>query len=50
MRAARPDVPVFTYDAGHGFFSDRRTDYDPAASALARRRMLAFFADPRPSP
>ena len=41
--AAKPDVPVYTYDAGHGFFSDRRADYSPEASALARRRTLEFF-------
>lgn len=44
VRAAKPDVPVHTYDAGHGFFSDRRADYDAEASETARRRTLEFFA------
>ena len=43
IRAARPDVPIHTYDAGHGFFSDRRADHEPEAAAEARRRTLAFF-------
>jgi len=45
ITAARPDVPVYTYDAGHGFFSDRRADYSPEAAALARERTLRFFAE-----
>jgi len=40
---AHPRLRVFTYDAGHGFFSDRRSDYSAEASALARRRTLKFF-------
>lgn len=34
---------VFMYEAGHGFNSDRRRDYDPAAAAQARGRTLALF-------
>jgi carboxymethylenebutenolidase len=45
ITAAKPHLPVYTYDAGHGFFSDRRADYAPEASALARERTLAFFAE-----
>jgi carboxymethylenebutenolidase len=45
IRAAKPPVPVYVYEAGHGFFSDRRADYDAEASGLARRRMLDFLAE-----
>ena len=45
ITAAKPHLPVYTYAAGHGFFSDRRADYAPEASALARERTLAFFAE-----
>jgi carboxymethylenebutenolidase len=40
---AHPKLRVFTYDAGHGFFSDRRQDYAPEAAAVAWRRTLRFF-------
>jgi len=39
-----PEIPVYLYDAGHGFVSDRRTDYAPDAARLARLRTLAHFA------
>jgi carboxymethylenebutenolidase len=39
-----PDIPVHVYDAGHGFVSDRRADYNPAAARLARLRTLQVFA------
>jgi carboxymethylenebutenolidase len=42
---AHPDVPVYLYDAGHGFVSDRRSDYDADSARLARLRTLAFFAN-----
>jgi carboxymethylenebutenolidase len=38
-----PDIPIYQYDAGHGFASDRRTDYDPDAARLARLRTLQLF-------
>jgi carboxymethylenebutenolidase len=44
VRAAKPDLPIHVYEAGHGFFSDRRADYDAEASTLARTRTLEFFA------
>jgi len=37
---AHPDIPIHLYDAGHGFVSDRRADYDPDAARLARLRTL----------
>jgi carboxymethylenebutenolidase len=38
-----PDIPIYQYDAGHGFVSDRRADYSPDAAALARLRTLQLF-------
>ena len=43
VKAAHPDVPVYIYDAGHGFNSDRRSDYNEAAAKLARQRTLELF-------
>lgn len=42
--AAYPDIPIHLYDAGHGFVSDRRADYDADAARLARLRTLRLFA------
>jgi carboxymethylenebutenolidase len=41
---AHPDVPVYLYDAGHGFNSDRRADYDADCARLAKLRTLQLFA------
>jgi carboxymethylenebutenolidase len=38
-----PEVAVHVYDAGHGFQSDRRTDYHEPSAKLARERTLALF-------
>lgn len=43
ITAAHPEVPVYIYEAGHGFNSDRRTDYDAESAKLARERTLALF-------
>lgn len=43
IKAAHPQVPVYVYDADHGFNSDRRNNYDKAAADLARSRTLALF-------
>ncbi|MBN9571718.1 MAG: dienelactone hydrolase family protein, partial [Alphaproteobacteria bacterium] len=44
IKAAHPDVTVHIYeDCGHGFNSDRRTDYNERAAKLARQRTLALF-------
>ena len=40
---AWPDIPIYRYDAGHGFVSDRRADYNPDAAKLARLRTLQLF-------
>ncbi|MDR3513636.1 MAG: dienelactone hydrolase family protein [Caulobacteraceae bacterium] len=43
IQDAHPDIPVYLYDAGHGFVSDRRRDYDPDSARLARLRTLQLF-------
>lgn len=43
VRRAHPDVPIFLYDAGHGFNCDQRADYDGASAQLARQRSLEFL-------
>jgi len=43
IAAAHPDIPIHLYDAGHGFVSDRRADYDPDCARLARLRTLQLF-------
>jgi len=45
IRALHPEIPIYLYDAGHGFVSDRRRDYDPDSARLARLRTLAHFAN-----
>jgi dienelactone hydrolase len=43
-RAAHPDVPVYDYEAGHGFNNKGGAGYYPEASELARQRTLDLFA------
>ena len=44
IKAAHPDVKVYIYDeAGHGFNSDRRTDYHEASAKLGKQRTLELF-------
>jgi carboxymethylenebutenolidase len=43
VKELHPDVPVYVYDAGHGFNSDRRNDYNEAAAKLGRQRTLELF-------
>lgn len=45
VRAAHPEMAIFSYDAGHGFNCDARADFDPKAAALARARTIEFFRD-----
>jgi carboxymethylenebutenolidase len=45
VKQARPDVPVYVYNAGHGFSCDERGSYDAEAAKLARERTLKFFAE-----
>jgi carboxymethylenebutenolidase len=44
IKAAHPDLPLFLYDAGHGFNCDQRKDFDPESAKLARQRTLEFFS------
>jgi carboxymethylenebutenolidase len=43
VKTLHPEVEVYIYDAGHGFNSDRRTDFNPECAKLARDRTLALF-------
>lgn len=44
IKAAHPELPLFLYDAGHGFNCDQRKDFDPESAKLARQRTLEFFS------
>ncbi len=44
IRRTFPDVPVYLYDAGHGFNCDHRGSYDEDSCRTARQRTLHFFA------
>jgi carboxymethylenebutenolidase len=43
IRKAQQELPLFVYDAGHGFNCDQRRDYEPQSAKLARERTLEFF-------
>ena len=43
--AARPEVQVFTYNAGHGFSCDERASFDKASHEKALGRTLAFLKE-----
>jgi carboxymethylenebutenolidase len=43
INAAHPEVPLFLYEADHGFFSQDRPDYDPEPARLSRLRTLQLF-------
>ncbi len=45
IEAAYPQIPVYLYDAGHGFNCDARGSYDAPSAKLALERTLAFFAE-----
>jgi carboxymethylenebutenolidase len=44
IQAAHPDIPVYIYDAGHGFARRNSSDYDAASDKLAFERTLELFA------
>ena len=44
VRAARPDVPVYLYPAGHGFNCNVQADHYAESAVLAGARTLEFFA------
>ena len=43
LKARHPEVPVYIYEANHGFNSDRRAAYDEASAKLAKARTLELF-------
>jgi carboxymethylenebutenolidase len=43
VQAANPEVPVFWYDAGHGFNCNDRPSYNAEAAKLAKERSLEFL-------
>jgi carboxymethylenebutenolidase len=45
IKEARPGLPVFLYDAGHGFNCDERASYSAEAAAVAFTRSLAFLKE-----
>ena len=45
VRQAQPDIPIYVYDADHGFNCDHRESYDAPSSATAKERTLAFFEE-----
>jgi carboxymethylenebutenolidase len=45
VKAARPEVKIFTYNAGHGFSCDERASFDKASHEKALERTLAFFKE-----
>jgi len=45
VRQKQPELPIYTYPAGHGFNCDLRGSYDPESAALAWKRTMAFIED-----
>lgn len=43
IQQAHPDIPVYIYDAGHGFSRRNSDDYDAVADKLAFERTLELF-------
>jgi carboxymethylenebutenolidase len=46
VQAANPEVPVFWYDAGHGFNCNDPASYNADAAKLAEERSLEFLKKP----
>ena len=44
FQTAHCDIPIFVYEAGHGFNCDERPSYNAKAAEIALQRTLAFFA------
>lgn len=42
VRQKQPDLPIYTYPAGHGFNCDRRGSYEPESARLAWERTMAL--------
>ena len=45
IKAARPEVKVYTYPAGHGFSCDERAAFEPKSHEVALNLTLAFFRE-----
>jgi carboxymethylenebutenolidase len=45
IKAARPEMKIFTYDAGHGFSCDERPSFDKASHEKALNRTPGFFEE-----
>ncbi|MFT3725965.1 MAG: dienelactone hydrolase family protein [Hyphomonadaceae bacterium] len=43
IQQAHPDIPVYVYEAGHGFARKNSSDYDAASDKLAFERTLDLF-------
>jgi carboxymethylenebutenolidase len=44
LRKIHPEIPVYLYDAGHGFNCEDKPEYNAAAAKLAEDRTLELFA------
>jgi carboxymethylenebutenolidase len=45
IRRHHPGLPIFLYEAGHGFNCDQRESYEPVSVALARQRTIQFLQE-----
>ena len=45
VQTAHPEVPIFWYDADHGFNCDARSSYEPDSARIARERSLKFLTE-----
>jgi carboxymethylenebutenolidase len=43
IKAAHPNIPLYTYPAGHGFSCDHRASYHEPSATLARQRTIDFL-------
>lgn len=45
VRRKQPDLPIYTYPAGHGFSCDERGSFHPESHAMALSRTLPFLRE-----
>ena len=43
IAVAHPEIPIYVYDAGHGFSNHLRDGYDEPSATVARQRSLEFL-------